>query len=129
MKRLDKLFPGILVPMLFLFAGLASAQTVPQREGPPSQPERAITADPGFGKPTNLRGSLWMVDGRRNLVVVMTSNGIPFDFQVTRKTRIDVNGATATFAELTGQIHNHVLVNFMPEPIGDIARSIEVAGT
>ncbi len=144
MKTLQKFFPGLLVPVLFLFTGLASAQAIQQEQAPLPKPKWAMKADKpraheraqtaagagmGFGKPVNLSGSIWMVDTTGRIVVVMAPNGVPFDLQVTPRTRIEVSDRPANLAELAGQIHKDVLVNLAPERSGDIALSIQVTGT
>jgi len=138
MKMTQQIFPALLIPALVLFIGIAFGQAR-QEETPPlkravkAQKERtpakpAAHADYGFGKTESLSGELSMVDAAANLAVVISANGVPFNFQVTPKTRIELGRKEATLASLAGQIHKDVLVEFTPQRSGNVARSIKVAG-
>jgi hypothetical protein len=140
MRTFRKAFPALLIPGLFLFMGIALARTQQEQAAPLKQAtkaqkaqihkkaEAAAGAELGFGKMESLSGSLSMVDSAGKLVVVISPNGVPYDFQITPKTRIEVSGKTATLGDLEGQIHKDVLVDFTPERAGNMAQSIKVAG-
>jgi hypothetical protein len=139
MKTSWKAFPALLlIPALFLFFGIAFAQAQQEQAPPLKRPAKTqkarahekapAGAELGFGKAESLSGALTMVDSAGKLVVVMSANGVPFDFQVTPKTRIVVGGKATTLADLEGQIHKDVLVDFTPERTGNVAQQIKVAG-
>lgn len=60
----------------------------------------------------SLSGTLARVDSTRHLVVVTDSDGVPFDFVVTRGTRIEVNGKKGTLDALSGESKQQVTVKF-----------------
>jgi hypothetical protein len=139
MKKARKVFPALLIPALFLFMGITFGQAQQEQTPPlrrPAKAQRIRTQkkaapgeDMGFGKTESLSGTLSMVDSASKLVVVVTPTGVPFDFQVTAKTRIEVAGKAGTLADLEGQTNKDVLVDFTPQRTGNVARSIKVAGS
>jgi hypothetical protein len=63
----------------------------------------------------NLSGTLTTVDSSHHLVVVKDSDGVPFDFMVTRGTRIEVNGKRDTLDSLSDSTNQQVTVRFRDE--------------
>ncbi len=76
----------------------------------------------------SLSGTLTMVDTTKRVVVVSDSDGVPFNFKVTRGTRIEVNGQKATLADLSGQTNKQVSVKYLDRmEEGMFANSITVS--
>jgi hypothetical protein len=75
-----------------------------------------------------LTGRITMVDPGQNLVVVQTSDGVPYDLNVTTKTRIKSGDRSVALKDLTRDINTQVSVEFIPERRGDVARSIRISG-
>lgn len=70
-----------------------------------------------------------MVDAGQKVVVVTDSNGTPFDFKVTRRTKIQVNGKKGTLDDLSGQTNQQASVKFRDNlDHGLVAQSIEIGG-
>jgi len=116
----------LLVACLILsYAGTlpALAQEAQTKEAP-AAPEKAKMA---AVKPETLAGTLQTVVVDKKLLVVTSSNGIPYDFTVTGATKILVAGKKAKLADLAGATGKSVSVKFLPEKkAGDIAQSVEV---
>jgi hypothetical protein len=72
----------------------------------------------------DLKGTVSMVDPKMDLVVVRDSSGVPFDIKVARSTRIDAGAKREELSQLTPK--ESVMVHFVPESSGDIARTIQV---
>lgn len=72
----------------------------------------------------NLTGTISMVDPKMELVVVRDSSGVPFDLKVARSTRIDSGAKQVELSQLAPK--EKVSVHYVPEPRGDIARTIQV---
>jgi hypothetical protein len=76
-------------------------------------------------KPETLSGTISSVDADKNLVVVSSSDGIPYDFTVSKGTKITAGGTKAKLGDL--QSGKQVSVSFVAEKKrGDVARNIEV---
>ena len=75
-----------------------------------------------------LSGTITMVQPGAKAVYVEGSGGVSFQFLVTNKTRIEVDGAKATIDDLANQTQKQVTVTFVARPNGDMAHSITVSG-
>jgi len=78
-------------------------------------------------RPETLSGQIAIVDPAQKLMVVQT-NGVPFDMVVTPKTRIESGGQNLTLKDLARDKTQTVSVKFVPERRGDVATSIRIAG-
>ena len=116
----------LLVACLILsYAGTLSAlaQEAKTAEAP-AAPEKAKMATV---KPETLAGTLQTVVVDKKLLVVASSAGIPYDFNVTGATKIMVGGNKAKLADLAGATGKSVSIKFLPEKkAGNIAQSVEV---
>lgn len=82
----------------------------------------------GNWPPEFLSGKIANVDPARNLVVVQTPEGIPFDMYVTTKTLIQSGDRSIALKDLTQDMNQPVSVKFIPERRGDVAQSIRLNG-
>lgn len=99
-----------------LFAQATSQEATPAPKATTHHAmRRAHSANPMAQYQTgihNVSGTLTTVDSSKHLVIVKDSDGIPFDFVVTRGTRIEVNGKKDTLDALDGQTNQQVTVKF-----------------
>jgi hypothetical protein len=79
-----------------------------------------------LGKKETLTGTLSMVDPSHDLVVVKDSGNIPFDFKVTKSTKIEVGETSGHLSGLASELHQRAQVTFVPMDNGDFARTIKV---
>jgi hypothetical protein len=79
-------------------------------------------------QPETLSGTIMKVDPDQNLVVVQTSDGVPFDMVVNAKTRIKSGDRSLTLKDLIRDMNKTVSVTFTPERRGDVAKSIQING-
>ncbi|SRR5579875_2069593 len=76
----------------------------------------------------SVSGSLSMVDADKKVVVVTDSNGVPFDFKVTKGTHIEVNGKKSTLSDLAQQTNKQASVKYRDGlERGLLAQSIQVS--
>jgi hypothetical protein len=75
-----------------------------------------------------LSGKITVADPVQKVVVVKTSDGVPYDIEITAKTRIRSGDQTLRMSDLTQDINKQVSVEFVPEHRGDVARSIRIGG-
>jgi ABC-type uncharacterized transport system ATPase subunit len=69
-----------------------------------------------------------MVRPDRKLLVVRDRYGVPFDLDITAKTRILLDGKTVPFEDLKQDKNREASIHFVPEDRGDVALSIRVNG-
>lgn len=75
-----------------------------------------------------LSGKIMSVDPNLNVVVVKTSGGVPFDFDISRHTQIRSGGQALTIKDLATDVNKNVSVKFVPERRGDVAQTIQLNG-
>jgi hypothetical protein len=90
--------------------------------------QKATAAMRRAWKPETLSGEISMVNADRRLVVVETTDGVPFDMVVTGKTRIQSGDQAVSLKELTQDTNKSISVTFTPERRGDVAKTIEIGG-
>lgn len=73
-----------------------------------------------------VKGTIEMVDPDMSLIVVKDASGVPFDFTISRSTRIGTQKVSSGLEELKSDVNRTVSVRFAPERRGDVARSIEL---
>jgi hypothetical protein len=73
-----------------------------------------------------LSGRIMSVDPTNNIVVVKTSDGIPFDFDLTRHTSIKSGDHSVAMKDLSADVNKNVSVTFKPEQRGDVAESMRI---
>jgi hypothetical protein len=77
-------------------------------------------------RPETLSGTISMIDADQNLVV-LTSDNVPYNFKVTKATKIEIGGSKATFNELVNQTQKEASVTFVARRDGNFARSISIS--
>jgi len=73
-------------------------------------------------------GKLSLVDANHKLLVVKSTDGIPFDMLVTPRTRIHAGNQAVTLKDLVRDQDKNVSIKFVPERRGDVAESIRITG-
>lgn len=76
----------------------------------------------------SLSGKIMMVNPAQKLVVIQTPDRVPFDMEVTPKTRIEAGDRSVALKDLMQDVNKPVAVQFVPERRGDVARSIRISG-
>ena len=92
---------------------------------PASAAQKAPAAPSAWAAET-LSGKIVSVDQTHNMVVVKTSDGIPFDFDITRHTQIKAGSQSVATKDLSSDVNKNVSVTFKPERRGDVAESMRI---
>jgi len=74
-----------------------------------------------------LSGKIVAVDQAKNVIVVKTPDGTPFDFDITHHTRIKSGDHPVATKDLSTDLNKDVSVKFVPERRGDVAESIRIS--
>jgi hypothetical protein len=74
-----------------------------------------------------LSGKIVAVDQAKNVIVVKTPDGTPFDFDITHHTRIKAGDHPVATKDLSTGLNKDVSVKFVPERRGDVAESIRIS--
>jgi hypothetical protein len=117
-----------LVLLLGLSAMIVMAQDQPAQDSSAPAASSTKAAKGGASaaaKPESLSGTISSVDADKNLVVVSSSDGIPYNFVVSKGTKITAGGSKAKLSDL--QSGKQASVSFVAEKKrGNLAKSIEV---
>lgn len=76
----------------------------------------------------SLSGSIAFVGPSDKEVTLIGANGVPYDFQVNRKTNVDLAGQKIRASELGRENHKQATVRFLPTAQGNVAEDIEING-
>ncbi len=98
---------------------------------PPASMNRKMTAATSMRtawKPETLTGKITNVYPGRNLVVVETNDGVPFDILVTTNTQIKSADRGLDLKQLKEDMNQNVSITFTPERRGDVATLIQING-
>jgi hypothetical protein len=76
-----------------------------------------------------LSGTITVVDPAANEVTLVGSNGVPYDFELTRKTRIEPSNRKIEATELASESHKSATVHFLPTSRGNMAETIQIGAS
>jgi len=79
-----------------------------------------------LGKPETLSGTILIVNGQKDLLVLEGANGIPYDFRVPNKAKIDVANSPETLSDLSSDVNQAASVTFVPMSNGNIAKVVNL---
>jgi hypothetical protein len=96
-----------------------------EKAQPTAAPERR--AKGAFGKAETISGTISIVDKDKKLIVLAGSGGVPYNFKVTRSTRINIGGKKVKLDDLAGQTNKQASIKFLPLRTGNAAQSVEVS--
>ena len=118
---------------IFLTVGLIAGSTAMAAQGQgeagakAASKQRKATAPPGraLGEAEEISGTIHSVDVTASKVTV-TSAGIPYVFQLTKKTKIEINGEKSDLEALSKAVDQTASIRFVPRSDGNLADHIEV---
>jgi|ERR1700674_3959015 len=99
--------------------GEAGAKAASKQKKATAQPSRVL------GAAQELSGTIQSVDVTASKVTV-TSAGIPYVFQLTKQTKIEINGEKGDLEALSKAVDQKASIRFVPRSDGNMADHIEV---
>ena len=111
---------------LLLAIPMAAANKAPEKTA--RKAELAVHSRRSGWAPETVTGKIMTVDPARNLLIIQTSDNVPFDMVVKRTTKIDQGARALTLEQMRADTNKTVSVRFIPERSGDIARVIRIQG-
>jgi hypothetical protein len=150
MHRATRLVPLFLSFVLMLAVGLALAAAVP---GSKASTMKTVTKTAKSSAATSksaaksmkkasakkmshvlasaedLSGTITAVDPSVKEVTMVASNGVPYDFQLTRKTQVKLSNEKIGMNELASESHKQATVRFIPTSRGNLAESIQISAS
>jgi U3 small nucleolar RNA-associated protein 14 len=88
----------------------------------------ARKTDHALASAEDLSGTITLVDPSDKEITLVGSNGVPYDFVLTKKTRIEVANTNQKIAmnELSSESHKQATIHFVPDADGNLAESIQI---
>ena len=119
--------------VIFLTIGLFAGSTAMAAQGQAgagakaASKQKKATVQPGraLGEAEEISGTLHSVDVTDSKVTV-TSAGVPYVFQLTKKTKIEINGEKGDLEALSKAVDQKASVRFVPRSDGNMADHVEV---
>jgi hypothetical protein len=74
----------------------------------------------------DLSGSITAVDPADKEVTLIGSNGVPYDFKLTKKTEVELSHKKIGVNDLASESHKQATVHFVPRTDGNLAESIQI---
>lgn len=113
----------LIVALFPTCAGMAATIKEPVAPKPAPAPAAPYKAT---GQVETIRGSLMALLKEQRLIVLKGEGGVPYNFQVTPATKIEIGGKKAGFEELDTVVTSNISVTFVPMRQGNLARKIQV---
>jgi len=80
-----------------------------------------------LAKSEDLSGKISTIGSSGKEVTLLGANGVPYDFDLTRKTNIEVGNHKIPASGLTTESHKQATVHFLPTARGNMAESIHIS--
>jgi hypothetical protein len=74
----------------------------------------------------NLSGTIAYVNPTSKELTLMGSNGVPYDFQWTGKTRVEMTNQKLAKNQLAKEDHKDASIRFVPTARGNVAENIQI---
>jgi hypothetical protein len=77
----------------------------------------------------DLSGTITTVDPSIKEVTLIGSNGVPYDFDLTHRTRVEVSNKQVATKELASESHKQATIHFVPTSHGNLAQNIQISAS
>jgi len=74
----------------------------------------------------DLSGTITVIDPTDKEITLVGSNGVPYDFELTQKTRVELANKKIGMNELASENHKQATIHFVPRSDGNLAESIQI---
>jgi hypothetical protein len=76
-----------------------------------------------------LSGTITMVNSADKEVTLVGSNGVPYDFQLTKKSDVELANQKIGVNALAGELNRQATIQFVPTSHGNLVKSIEIGAS
>ena len=129
MIRKNCFFAALLAAALFAGVSAVAAQKQPAKpKATPTEKKAASETGYKLGEAELFTGTIVSVDTAASTITV-TSNGVPYTFRLTGKTKIRVNGGNVALENLSEHVGHNASIHFVPYSKGNFAEHFEVSTT
>jgi len=105
-----------------------SSPAIRKTENPKSKTTAKMRSDV-LASAEDLSGTITVVDPSDKEVTLVGSNGVVYDFDLTRRTRVELSDKTIGANQLAAETHKQATVHFVPTSRGNMADSIQISAS
>jgi hypothetical protein len=74
----------------------------------------------------DLSGTITLIDPTDKEVTLVGSNGVTYDFELTKRTKVELANQKIGINELAGESHKQATIHFVPRSDGNLAEIIQI---
>jgi hypothetical protein len=147
MKKITKLVSMFFVFMLMLAVGVSfGVSALSTNNSTANTTAKAVTkTNPAAGKSAkstvksstmktnhilasaeDINGTITLFDSTDKEITLVGSNGVPYDFELTKKTQVELANQKIGIDELSSESHKQATIHFVPKSDGNLAESIQI---
>lgn len=78
-------------------------------------------------KAENISGTVAMLESSGETITLSGSNGVPYDFRLTKHTHVTIGGKSAKPDDLKNQVNKQATIEFVPMSDGNLAKTVTVS--
>jgi hypothetical protein len=82
-----------------------------------------------LASPEQLGGTLAFIGPSDKEVTLVGTNGVPYDFRLTAKSRVDLAGKKISVTQLPAEEHKRAAIRFVPTTRGNLAESLKISAS
>jgi len=144
MRKVTSIVPLLLAFVLTLALGVSFGAQAPEAKSSATKiTAKAVTkAKPAAGMTVaehsamktshalasaeDLTGTITMIDPSDKEITLVGSNGVPYDFELTKRTQVELSNQKIGMNELSSESHKQATIHFVPKSDGNLAESINI---
>jgi hypothetical protein len=116
--------------LMFALSAFATAQkidqTSPNNANPKTIRNNKVKGDV-LAPAQSLSGTISMIGPSGKEVTVIGLDGVPYDFNLTNQTKIEMGKARIHANDLANETHKQATVHFLPTARGNLAETIQIS--
>jgi len=93
------------------------------------QAKKASAKSDVLARAEELSGTVSFISPSDKEVTLIGANGVPYDFDLTRSTSVELAGKKVKANELTGEKEKQATIRFLPTARGNMAQSVQVSSS
>jgi hypothetical protein len=102
--------------------------TAQKKAAEPATKNSAKNGEHALATAEEISGIIGFVGPSNKEVTLIGANGVPYDFQLTRKTEVGLAGSKIKATELAQESHKQATIRFLPTAQGNLAQSVDIRG-
>jgi hypothetical protein len=106
----------------------AKNNTAQKKAAQPAKKSSAKNKEHALASAEELSGTIGFVGPSDKEITLIGANGVPYDFQLSRTTKVDLAGKKIGATGLVQESHKRATIRFLPTAQGNLAKSVDISG-